>query len=256
MIRTRKTTWRPGAAMSEMVLVMPLLLVILSLVFFFGRLMVRAQHVQVTSRYETWRHVISAPGPGNGEGSTAQLNEAFFAGNASTFTQTQNNNNFPDDTYVDIVDAATAVSEDAGLLANALLFLPDSEDPRQSHGRREGFRVGYTTQVPLWQEMDGPIRRQHARIGHEWHFSHSWTAGPDEWQGSAVSPHHLRANRDVFLTDFDAYLDGIDGETDPEYGQDAGTQRSTSEALAGFIRTMYLHEPGYRGPIVYDELDN
>ncbi len=255
-IRRQLTAGR-GAAMTEMVLVMPLLLVILSLVFFFGRLMVRAQHVQVTSRYETWRDVIDAPGPAPkrvaGDLDFSDLEETFFAARNESFSRVVNDNRFPEETFGQIIQMAAQKSADAGALADALLYRPPGDEPRMSHGHREGFRVGYETDVPLWRQMEGPIRRHHARIGHEWHFSHNWTAGPDQWEGSAQTPHHLRALRDVFLEEFDDFLDSIDGESDPEYGDGDTTQRSTERALASFIRTMYLHDPGYRGPIVDNE---
>lgn len=246
-----------GAAMTEMVLVLPLLLVILSLVFFFGRLMVRAQHTQVMSRYETWRQVIEAPGPAPlnefSSPSYTQMNVTFFGNQAAQVSHTINDNNFPDDTYGDLIEAATNASADAGALAQSLLYRPPGDEPRMSHGHREGFRVSYTTEVPLWRRMEGPIDRHSARVGHEWHFSHDWTAGPDRWEGSAQPPHHLRSLRDVFLMDFDEFLDGLDGDTNPEYGEDQGTQAPNDEVLASFLRTLYLYEPAYRGPIVFDE---
>lgn len=260
LIRTMHPNRRRGAAMFEMVLIMPFLLVILSLIFFFGRLMVRAQHVQVMSRYETWRDVINAPGPApqgeNGSTSYGQMNDTFFGYQAASMSHIVNNNNFPDDTYEDLIDQAANASEDAGNLARAILYRPPGDEPRMSHGHREGFRVSYSTEVPLWREMEGPIDRRHVRIGHEWHFSHDWTAGPDQWKGNAQPPHYLRALRDTFLKDFDEFLDGLDGDTDPEYGDSGdGTQAATNQVLASFLRTLYLHEPAYRGPIVFDELE-
>lgn len=245
---------RRGAAMTETVLVMPLLLVILSLVFYFGRMMVRVQHTQVMARYETWRSVIDAPGPHDDYdlGDYSDLNQTFFASNAEGLEHTTRNDAFPEEAYEELIAQASRSSEAAGDLAERLLYQPSGDTPRFSHGRSEGFRVTYTTDVPLWRELEGPIRRRHTRIGHEWHFSHNWTAGPDEWRGSAQPPHHLRALRDAFLEEFDNYLDGIDGDSGEEYPSDP-TQTNNNQVLAGFLRSLYLDEPAYRGPIVYDE---
>jgi hypothetical protein len=245
---------RRGAAMSEMVLVLPFLLIILSLVFFFGRLMVRAQHIQAMSRYETWRDVIEAPGPAPRlpGPNYHQLNLTFLNQMAADLDHSQDSDEFPEQMYVDLIDAAAGASDDAGRLAESLLYAPPGSRTRMSHGHREGFRAAYTTDIPFWRHFEGPIRRDHARIGHEWHFSHDWTAGPDRWTGQAQPPHHLRALRDVFLNDFDEFLDALDGDSEPEYPTD-DTQRSNTEQLASFIRSLYLHEPAYRGPIVFDE---
>jgi len=240
-----------GAAMSEMVLVAPFLLVILALTFFFGRLVIRSQHAQVMARYETWRDVTDAPGPGSQEpGAHSQLNDAFFGSNADSVTHAVNDRRFSDRPYEVFVSANPP--GDARDFAQAYVYEPDGDTPRLSHGHREGFSVTYTTNVPLLRDIEGPIRRRHARIGHEWHYVNDWTAGPDEWRGGTPTPHHLRALRDVFYEDFDDRLDAIDGNSDPEYRSD-DTQRATDEVLASFIRTLYLHNPPYRGPIVHDE---
>jgi len=237
-----------GAVMSEMVLVTPLLLVILALTFYFGRLVIRNQHAQVMARYETWRQVTDAPGP-TGHG---QLNSAFFASNAESVGDHINDNQFTEEPYELFVTAARLESAAAGDFASAYVYEPDGDTPRLSHGRREGFTVTYTTDVPLLEDMEGPIRRHHARIGHEWHYVNDWTAGPNEWRGGTPTPHHLRALRDVFYQQFDDQLDAIDGDSNPEYSTDA-TQRATDAVLASFIRTLYLSNPPYRGPIVHDE---
>jgi len=251
--KARRRRQAVGAVMMETVLVMPLLLVILSLLFYFGRLAVRVQHDQVMSRYETWRQVHDASGPRSDipEGHP-QLNSAFFAGRAESISHTLADNRFPDAAYRDLIDAAGEASVDAGDLTHAMLYRPNSDEPRFPHGHREGFRVNYTTDVPLWERIEGPIDRHQARIEHEWLFSNSTTAGADTWRGSGTGSHHLRAVRDVFLEDFDDQLDRIDGDTNPEYDTD-DTQRSSAAHLAALIRRLYLNEVGYDGPIVYDE---
>lgn len=242
-----------GAVMSEMVLVTPFLLVILALTFFFGRLVIRSQHAQVMARYETWRQVTDGPGPAsNDTDSHAQLNSTFFGGKADSLAHSISDSRFTEEPYELFVQAARLESADAGEFANAYVYEPDGDSPRLSHGHREGFSVSYVTDVPILEDMEGPTTRHFARIGNEWHYVNNWEAGPDEWRGGTPTPHHLRALRDVFYADFDEQLDAIDGDSDPEYNSD-DTQRATNQMLASFIRTLYLSNPSYRGPIVYDE---
>jgi hypothetical protein len=103
--------------------------------------------------------------------------------------------------------------------------------------------------------MDGPFRRSLTRIGHEWQFTHHWQASADTWSGgrNGDTIDYRRAARDMFYEDIDEQLDSLDGHADPEYWDDEGGTERTTGILAGFIRSLYLHEPGYRGPIVHDE---
>ncbi|MHB1157203.1 MAG: hypothetical protein ACYC26_10230 [Phycisphaerales bacterium] len=244
-----------AAVMSEMVFVMPLLLVITSLVIWFGLLAVRVQHTQVMARYETWRTVAEAPGPTvDDPNGNPQLNSAFFASKAAELSHTIDDNLFPTDSYDQLVTDAGRLSNDAGNLAEALMYAPpDNAGIRMSHARREGFKVTYTTDIPLWRSFEGPIRRHTARIGTEWSYTNAWNAAGDLWaSGGSHTSDHARALRDVFLKDFDDQLDAIDGDTNPEYPGDS-TQVPSGQALAGFIRSLYLQEPAYRGPIVHDE---
>ena len=52
-----------GSAMTETVLSLPLILLILALLVFFGLNMQRLQRVAVVDRYEAWRQIVDAPGP-------------------------------------------------------------------------------------------------------------------------------------------------------------------------------------------------
>jgi len=255
-----------GAVMIETVFVAPFLLLFLALVIFFGRMMVQAQHTQVAARYETWRSVTGAPGPApshrpeDGRLHNWQINDTFFARRAAAVSDF-GNGDFPSlqssgtPTHERVVIAALDISEAAGNLADALMYQPESEPlrPRMSHGRRSGFSARHDVFVPALQPYVGDIRRTNARIGNGWQFTDDWRAGPDIWQsGGRMAPHHARALRDRYLADFDAELDRIDGEANPEYTSD-DTERSRTQVLAGFIRSLYLHDPGYRGPIVFDE---
>jgi hypothetical protein len=255
-----------GAAMTETVLVAPFLLLFLALVLFFGRMMVQAQHTQVAARYETWREMTGAPGPApddnvNPEHRNWQINDLFFARKASTLNDFVSNGAFPSlqapgtSTHERVVGAAIEESDEAAAFASALMYEPQGDPlrPRFSHGRQVGFSARRDVFVPALRPYVGGIRRVEGRIGSAWPFTGDWRAGPDLWQSSGrIAPHHARALRDEHLADFDARLDSVDGNATPEYPGD-DTERTRTQALAGFIRSLYLHDPGYRGPIVSDE---
>ncbi len=247
-----------------MLFVMPLLLVILSLLFYIGMMVVRTQHASVMARYETWRDEADAPGPfWNPEhalnpGSAELLNETFYAGQAESIDHYHNGRHFTEETLDQWIDAAMVLSVDAGQVTEDIHFRPPNGDPRKPHGHREGFVVVHEANVPLWRRVHGPIRRQHVRMRSNWPHVEDWRAGPDEWR-SITSPnlHHLRGVRDTFFLPFDEALDEIDEEETPEYSDyPNGPSRPNNEHLAGAIRRMYLNQPSYRGPIVHDELDD
>lgn len=238
-----------GTVMMEMVFVMPLLLVITSLVIWFGLQAVRVQHAAVAARYETWRAVAEAPGPY----SPGQLNSAFFGSKAATLDSTADNSRYSDVPYEDLIADAGQLSNDAGNLAEALMYKPQSDDIRMSNIYRGFITVEYSTNVPLWRNFEGPFRRHTMRIGTEWPYTNDWRASNEPWAaGLSHQSDHARALRDVFLKDFDDQLDAVDGDANPEYSTD-NTQVPSGQALAGMIRSLYLQEPSYRGPIVYDE---
>lgn len=254
---------RAGTILSEMLFVMPLLLVILSLLFYIGMTVVRAQHASVMARYETWRDEADAPGPfwnpghENNPGSATLLNEAFYAGQAQSITHYRNNRGFTEETLDALIEAAGRYSGEASQLAEDIHFRPPNGDPRKPHGHREGFVVQHEVDVPLWRKVHGPIRRQHVRMESNWPHVRDWRAGPDIWESTqGPNLHHLRGVRDTFFLSFDEALDEIDLERDAEYSDYPGGPQSPNNAhLAGAIRRMYLHEPPYRGPIVHDELE-
>lgn len=260
MKRLARTSRTRGTVMTETLLVLPMLMLILSLIFYFGRLAVRVQHASVMARYEAWRDVANAPGPRPTSDlhNHPQLNSAFFGDRAQSIQWTYNGRSFATEALEQTVSLAGELSADAHLLADAILFRPPDATPRLPHGHREGFRVEYHTEVPLWQSLDGPFRRQHIVMNGDWRYTVDWRAGPDEWTGhaaiSGLHPHHSRGLRDAFLIDLDGEFDGIDGDHEPEYASyPDGPQHHDGSVLAGFIRSLYLASPGYHGPIVYDE---
>jgi hypothetical protein len=256
---------RRGAVMAEFVLIIPLIVMLLALLLYLGRLVVRVHHASVMARYEVWRQVNDAPGPHSegpaGEVSSDQqvlLNETFFGGKASQIVQSHNNGGFPSEPYQQLIDTAGQFSPDARTLADTLIY-HSGGDYRGSSGHREGFATKYDNTVARWEgilsvgsrnvenpELSSLIRR-HSRIGTDWPYTIDFRASADEWVDTqGTDPHPLRARRDAFWLDFDQGLDSVDGSQSSEY-HDSDSQH-TGDNLAALVRRLYLQPPGYRGP--------
>ena len=132
MRRLRRYMQAKGTAMSEMVLVVPFLLVVVAYVFYFGRGMVRVQRAQVMDRYEVWRQVSRTPGgpkytEPTGRDNGPQLNDTFFAGNAISVNDSGDTwQYFPDDAPLELVQQISAFSGDAAMLIATEPAMPTS----------------------------------------------------------------------------------------------------------------------------------
>jgi hypothetical protein len=255
--------------MTEMVLVLPLLMVVLALLFYFGHMGIRVQRASVMARYEVWRDVEDAPGPSgpcHNPSGHPMLNYAFFSSQARGIYHVQNDNGFDDEPYDRWIRASSERSADSARVLQAELYT-QSGSLRWPNGHAEAMRIEHDTAVPLWQRIDGSITRGHRRIDNDWRyavgwagdesFRVDWSVGPDEWEASSIIPlsAHLWGARDAFFEAFDTELDNIDDEmprvdptdpTSPEYYNPGH--------LAGMIRQLYLEMPRYQGPIVGDEV--
>ncbi len=250
---------RRGTAMMELVLILPMIMLVLALLFFFGKVMVRTQQAQVMSRYEVWRDVANAPGPSSGSDANQhpQLNNTFFDGQAASLQWYHHGGWYPREVRMELVELAAQYSSEAEETAQSLMFVPFAEGARQPHGHHEGFIVDYDTGVPLWRTLSSEFRRQFWMMNNDWRHTIDWRASADQWiNGVSINVRYRigRSMRDVYFSEFDEELDNIDGDYDPEYADyPEGPQQYSNNILAGFIRSFYLSDPSYRGPIVYDE---
>jgi hypothetical protein len=261
---------RRGTAMSETVLILPLVVVILAITFYLGKVVVRIEHASVMARYETWRDVGQAPGPGSGDPTHPELNMAFFGGKADELSQVLGDNYFPEEPYDELRQAVSARSSDAAALTEAYIIRPGGEH-RMSRGRREAFTVRHQNTELDWDRItsianrpvdnpeQSPLVRGHTRIGNEWRYTNDWRASADRWadtHGGEPAAHHLRALRDAFLMGFDSNLDSLDGATGPEYSDQPMPQVPNTTQMSGLIRSLYLTAPGYAGPTVINNAEN
>jgi hypothetical protein len=159
-----------GNAMIETVLVLPLLLLITALVFFFGRGLVRAQHAQVMAGYGAWRTAAEAPDPST----DAQLNTVFFADHADEVASVAWGEALADAPDL-LTTAAGNRTPDAQLLAQEVFErLPGPACAR--------YKTTHRNSVPLFERFSGPLRLSHTRPGNDWRYAngmvdmqdHSW----------------------------------------------------------------------------------
>lgn len=227
-----------AAVIFEMVLAMPLLILILFLLFYFGRGMVRVQRAQVADRYQAWFEVGRAPGPGGG-GVPGQLNQMFFANNAESLVIDQADQ-FPADGMEQLVEDVAGVDSDAALLAERLgASLPS--------GRLVRLEAVHGETVPVWRQFEGPIRHAHIRIEHEWRFVNGWRRESQlesqpwpshgGWYPGGALASLLSPLRRTFFSEFD---DGL-AELDPD---------GPAGDMVRMIEGLYAQEPSYAGPSV------
>ncbi|MEL7087886.1 MAG: TadE family protein [Planctomycetota bacterium] len=108
-----------GSAMTEAVLVLPLIMFVISLVIFFGLSMQELQRTAMADRYESWRGSSRAPGPAagvNANSPTVQLRETFFPGEDLTLSL-EPTDYFPVEAHDEWQIAASRLEDGAGRLA-------------------------------------------------------------------------------------------------------------------------------------------
>ena len=234
--------------MGEMVLVLPLLFVILALLVFFGRGIVRVQHAQVMDRYEAWRQAAGAPGPAmGGTPSNEQMNQLFFGAKADSI-EYAGSGYFPGQAADQLLhevsqwEQSGSPSEFRLYDTGELLTTVEAILAYTDNGRTVAFKTQHANAVPLWERFNGPIRHGHVRIGNDWAHVNGWSvttaggAGSLEYRqwnrAGPYGPNILRPIRDTHYPDLDADL------------------TSLGNPLAQAIRGIYLSQPGYRGPNV------
>lgn len=247
--------------MIEFVLVLPLLMLVLALLFYFGSLAVRVHQANAMARYEVWRSAMDGSGPGVArDGDAAELDAAFFPGPNSRVTRSWSGEDFPEAPYEHLISGAEATSVGAGRLASAWIMEPSGGD-RQSRGVGQQFDVTHNAETRRWARIaaavegggagDGenpeaaPLRRGQVRIRGTWGFVDNWRAAAPHWLSDLPgSPAATEATRDAFLEPLDLQLES---ETRAQAWRTGSEHRHT---LTGLMRTFYLETPRYLGPTV------
>lgn len=220
--------------MSEFVLALPFLLLVLSLVVYFGRGSVRVQHAAVMDRYEAWRQAAQAPGPRSDDAAGhAQLNATFYNANADRI-HIHGSDRLATRPMDDLVAAARSVSSTMSAIAA-------TQQDVYPWGRTVAFTTGYDNPILAWEPFHGTgdIDHGHTRIDHEWKYANGWRQVNGAWVQTGGGPRLMAPAGqrsplgDAFFADLDHSLEGVGGD------------------LAWAVRrAVYHQEPGYIGPTV------
>jgi hypothetical protein len=272
-----------GSAMTETVLVLPLVFFILALLFFFGQAMTRWQRSSVTDRYEAWRQTQYGVGPGVefakrgfDFGPGEQLNQAFFGDNADRLDVADRSGR------INVQEPVDIIAEDARQTA-APSDMPDydpasaEELVRELHDRapawwRIDLSTEHATDVPLYERFTGPVRHQSTRIDGDWSFA-TWLE-QEAFRDRAGRTESSERYIDRVLHD-DVLYSGDENDSDglrdlhelrPQalfgiyytYYEDADQPLETladqGNPLAQGIRGIYLNLPAYVGPVILPEV--
>lgn len=264
-----------GSAMTETVLVLPLIFFILGLLFFFGQAMTRWQRSSVTDRYEAWRQTQYGQGPGAefakrgfDFGSAGQLNQIFFGDNADRLEVADRSGRINIEEPVDIIAEAAHL---AATPTTVPAYEPASAEElvRELHSRTPAWwRVDLSTEhisdVPLYQRFAGPVRHQSTRIDGDWSFA-TWIE--QEHRGDPEDVDRV-LHDDVRFTGDDNDSDGLRDlhELRPQAlfgiyytyyeGADEPLESLADQGnpLAQGIRNIYLSLPTYVGPTILPEV--
>jgi len=167
-----RTAWlsrrrRRGTALLEFVMSVPLFALIIMLTFFFGWSMTNQQHVKASSRYVTWRSVLTGSGA-----SSEELNRLFFQDQAPQDENYRTSRGGgPSDALEGLVAASGSHGADVEELARRLVM---ETFPR---GRSTGIAVRFETSIDAWRQFTGRIHSRHTREGVEWRHREARVGG-------------------------------------------------------------------------------
>ena len=188
MTADARTGWlsrrRRGTALLEFVMSVPLFALIIMLIFFFGWSMTNQQHVKASSRYVTWRSVLTGSGTSNEE-----LNRLFFQQQAPEDENYRTGGGGgPTDALEGLVAASASRGAAVGELADQLVM------QRFPHGRSTRMAVRFETSIDAWRQFTGRIYSDHTRDGVEWRHGQARLGG---------------ALTEQFLFELDETLNGV-----------------------------------------------
>ena len=247
-----------GTVMMELCLVMPLLFLLLSFLFFFGRALMRVQFAKVADRYVAWEQASGrAPAIiGNDALTGTRVGEAFYApapyfdanaGPSITAAVNADSTDFPADAANDLTQACqTLQTLSPGASDVATQVVADFPN-----GISVNLDTTYTSSIKWWQLLEQPIKHTHVRPGNDWKFVNQFLSNPANtnyvtatnpqgWSqvGSSRGPWMLGSSKganpgpvnQTFFTDLDGKLSDI------------------NNPVANYLLSIYSGKPGYAGP--------
>jgi hypothetical protein len=192
----REDRVRPGTAMLETILVIPLLAVVIAGVFFFGMVMRNQQRLRTANRYIAWE----------GLQDDSMLDEEFFGGRSAPESISIHAGSGQSETLNDLVDAADDLSDGAGDLAERALL--SGQEGQFPHGWARRVGAQFPQEVAALQRIQGELDDSDkgstsAMISRE----------GQPWQRNQAS--FARSVLDLYLSDFD---DTVEDRVGPQVG--------------------------------------
>ena len=182
-----------GTAMLEFVMCIPLMVIVIAGIFFFGWVMRNQQRVYIADRYASWKSVYSS------KPSTQQINEQFFDDRGYDIYMDLDSDTVTNQVRKSFIDAVTARDTETGVYAEDLVSrnLPG--------GSYALLRSQFDTNSPRWRKWaeSGPIEHSHVRDGRSW------------VRGETLMPHSIR---DIYLQELHDFVTGF--PTDASSGGD------------------------------------
>ncbi|MEM6749764.1 MAG: hypothetical protein AAGA57_06815 [Planctomycetota bacterium] len=167
--------------MSETLLVLPLLLVIFSLMFFLGLNIKRLERATMLGRYEARRQASTADGPIYGQPEDREaVRTLFFESSRKITVSVENENEFV--LGEPLEEAWRAALVDAqGARASEVL---DEYVELLPRGRFVRVRVDTDDRVPLWRELtSGRLEHATSMVGSQWRFADALGPEGNEYGG-------------------------------------------------------------------------
>ena len=238
-------------------MVVPVLLVLFSLMFFLGTNVRRMETTTGVTRYEAHRQAVGARGPGanrtRDDNWLTNTREVFFGSTAplNEFAITAEDTLPEGDAVTDAWAAELEQLDQGRTLANEQLqeYLDRFPEARQVR-----VRVSQDNRVPLWDEVFGnrALQHQSAWVGSQWRFADLVGQAPNSALGWYLESRLSNAdpNRDTFevsdlaAASYDTHF--------PEFSDDLEQLSTSNNIFSRSVESWLRATPRYRGPNLWE----
>ena len=189
-----------GTAMLEFIMCIPLMVIVIAGIFFFGWVMRNQQRIQIADRYASWKSVHSS------EPSTQHINEKFFDDRGYDIYMDLDSDTITKNVRDSFIDSVTNYDTGAGQYSNDLI------NRNLPGGSYSLLRSQFDTNSPKWRKWaeSGAMERTHVRDGLPW------------VRGETFMPYSIR---DIYLKQLDDFVTAF-----PSQGSSGGDM----------IQTLYM----------------
>ena len=223
---------RRGAAMTEMVLALPLVFFILAVLFIFGRGYERVQQLLIAGRYEADRRALHAQGPAGDTVDSEDL-VSLLLPDPEVEIATRVDGSLPTDANDELLATiASNRGEAVDYYTAAIDRLPDAVDAT--------LTAHWPSWMPLEEQMLGDTSLRHTRLANDWkHANRVFYSAEDDVPGGDAQDYTSPYVRIMPLLR-DVYFRVLD--------DNLGALADSDNPLARDLRTFYTNPEPYRGP--------